>query len=124
MIFSEKNVEYAHCISFLLYSFVLFQRGNIRVLKRLLSLSPIAFQMLIPRRPCKTANLLKASGVEIFVVAVGNYNTEIVEIASPDRKDHVFRFTNTSGFLDVTKLAFKSVALKKYAVQAHHKRLC
>ena len=94
------------------------------MLKRLLSLSRIAFQMLVHRRPYKTANLLKASGAEIFVASVGNYNTEIVEIVSPDRKDDVFRFTNTSGFLDVTKLAFKSVALMKYAVQAHLKRLC
>ena len=47
--------------------------------------------------------------LEIFVVAVGDYKTgisEIVGIASLDRKYHVFRFTVTSGFFDVTKLAF------------------
>ena len=54
--------------------------------------------MLIPRR-----------SLEIFVVAVGDFKTgisEIVGIASLDRKYHVFRFTDTSGFFDVTKLAF------------------
>ena len=98
MIFSEKNVE-VHSLHILLTVFICpFSKGNIRVLKRLLSLSPIAFQMLIPRRP-----------LEIFVVAVGDYktgNSGIVEIASLDRKYHVFRFTDTSCFFDVTKLAF------------------
>ncbi|XP_022804878.1 collagen alpha-1(XIV) chain-like [Stylophora pistillata] len=73
------------------------------------------------------ANLLRASGVDIFVVAVGNYNSgisEIVEVASPDRKDHIFRVTDMSGFLDVTKLAFKLVAPKKYETQLNHKPLC
>ena len=77
--------------------------------------------------PSKTANLLKASGVEIFVVSVGDYQTgisEIVEVASPDRKDHVFRVSNMNGFLDVTKLAFKLVAPKKYVALTPHKQLC
>ena len=61
--------------------------------------------MLIPRRP-----------LEIFVVAVGDYktgNSGIVEIASLDRKYHVFRFTDTSCFFDVTKLAFLSQLLPR-----------
>ena len=74
-----------------------------------------------PTKTIPNAELLKASGVEIFVIAVGNYKTgisEIVKIASPDPKDHVFRVTNMNGLLHVTELAFKSVAPKKYAVQA------
>ncbi|XP_066018079.1 collagen alpha-1(XIV) chain-like [Pocillopora verrucosa] len=80
-----------------------------------------------PSKTIPNANLLRASGVEIFVVAVGDYRTgisEIVEVASPDRKDHVFRVSNMNGFLDVTKLAFKLVAPKKYAASTPHKQLC
>ena len=65
--------------------------------------------------------------MEIFVIAVGNYKTgvsEIVKIASPDPKDHIFRVTNMNGFLHVTKLALMSVAPKKNAVQAHYNWLC
>ena len=80
-----------------------------------------------PSKTIPNANLLKASGVEIFVVAVGDYRTgisEIVEVASPDRKDHVFRVSDMNGFLDVTKLAFKLVAPKKYVALTPHKQLC
>ena len=80
-----------------------------------------------PSKTIPNANLLKASGVEIFVVSVGDYQTgisEIVEVASPDRKDHVFRVSDMNGFLDVTKLAFKLVAPKKYAPSTPHKQLC
>ena len=80
-----------------------------------------------PTKTVPNANVLKASGVEIFVVAVGNYNTgisEIVEVASPDRKDHVFRVADMSGFLDITQLAFKLVAPKQYDVKTKYKPLC
>ena len=80
-----------------------------------------------PSKTIPNANLLKASGVEIFVVAVGDYRTgisEIVEVASQDRKDHVFRVSDMNGFLDVTKLAFKLVAPKKYVALTPHKQLC
>ena len=56
-----------------------------------------------------------------------NYNTGIrgmLKIASPDCRYHVFRVAYKSGFVDFTQLAFKSIAPKKYTVQAHHKRLC
>ena len=65
--------------------------------------------------------------MEIFVVAVGDYNTgvgEIEKIASPDRNYHVFRVSDMNGFVDVTKLAFKLVAPKKYAALTPHKQLC
>jgi diacylglycerol kinase family enzyme len=59
--------------------------------------------------------------VEIFVVAVGNYISgidEIVKVASPDRKQHVFRVVDMQGFLKVTKLAFDLVAPGRYEVVA------
>ena len=52
-----------------------------------------------------------------------NYNTGIsgmLKIASPDCRYHVFRVAYKSGFVDFTQLAFKSIAPKKYTVQAHH----
>lgn len=74
------------------------------------------------------ANLLKSSGVEIFVVAVGDHISgidEIVKVASPDRKQHVFRVVDMQGFLDVTKLAYKLVAPGRYQVVAgQYQPLC
>ena len=58
-----------------------------------------------PSKTILNANLLRARGVEIFVFAVGNYTAginEIVEIASPDPKDHVFRIADVSGFPGVS----------------------
>ena len=81
-----------------------------------------------PDKTIPNANLLKSTGVEIFVVAVGNYISgidEIVKVASPDRKGHVFRVANMTGFLDVTKLAFDLVAPGRYQVVAgQYQPLC
>ena len=81
-----------------------------------------------PDKTIPNANLLKNTGVEIFVVAVGNFNTgidEIVKVASPDRKKHVFRVADVSGFLDVIKLAYDLVAPGRYQVVAgQYQPLC
>lgn len=81
-----------------------------------------------PDKTIPNANLLKSSGVEIFVVAVGDYISgidEIVKVASPDRKEHVFRVADMSGFLDVTKLAYDLVAPGRYQVVAgQYQLLC
>ena len=53
------------------------------------------------------------------MVAVGNYISgidELVKVASPDRKQHVFRVVDMNGFLDVTKLAYELVAPGRYQV--------
>ena len=74
------------------------------------------------------ANKLRSSGVEIFVVAVGNYISginEIVKVASPDRKNHVFRVNDMSGFLNVTELAYDLFAIGRYQVVAgQYQPLC
>lgn len=81
-----------------------------------------------PDKTIPNANKLRSSGVEIFVVAVGNYISginEIVKVASPDRKNHVFRVADMSGFLDVTKLAYDLVAPGRYKVVAgQYQPLC
>ena len=80
------------------------------------------------RKTIPNANLLKNTGVEIFVVAVGSYISgidELVKVASKDPKEHVFRVADMSGFLDVTELAFKLVAPDKYQVIAgQYQPLC
>ena len=81
-----------------------------------------------PDKTIPNANLLKNTGVEIFVIAVGNYIAgidEIVKVASPDRKQHVFRVADMSGFLDVIKLAYDLVAPGRYQVVAgQYQPLC
>ena len=98
MIFSEKNVE-VHSLHILLTVFICpFSKGKHPGVKKIAFLITDGLLNVFPRRP-----------LEIFVVAVGDYktgNSGIVEIASLDRKYHVFRFTDTSCFFDVTKLAF------------------
>ncbi|XP_078357064.1 matrilin-3-like [Oculina patagonica] len=67
------------------------------------------------------ANSLKNTGVEIFVVAVGDYISgidELVKVASKDPKDHVFRVESMSTFLEITKLAIDLVAPGKYQIIA------
>ena len=129
MIFKEKKkdkTKYVHCKS----SFCIhlsFSKGKRPGARKIAFLITDGQSNVDPSKTIPNAELLKASGVEIFVIAVGNYKTgisEIVKIASPDPKDHVFRVTNMNGLLHVTELAFKSVAPKKCAIQAHHNWLC
>ena len=119
-------MRYAYYKTHLLYSLIFFKGKRPGVVK-IAFLITDGHSNVDSSKTIPNANLLRASGVEIFVVAVGNYNSgisEIVEVASPVRKDHVFRVTDMSGFLDVTKLAFKLVAAKKYETQLNHKPLC
>ncbi len=85
--------------------------------------SNIESSMTIPN-----ANLLKNAGVEIFVVAVGNYISgieELVKVASPDPKEHVFRVANMSSFLNVTELAFDLVVPRlSQFIASHYQPLC
>ena len=63
------------------------------------------------------ANALKASGVRIFVIAVGNAIDgidEIVKVASHPPQDNLLRVANMGGFLDVVKLAVRRVYPGKY----------
>ena len=129
MIFCEKkSLKYVHCKTHLLYSLVLFQTSGKRPgVVRIAFLITNGRSNVDPWKTIPNANLLRVSGVEIFVVAVGDYNTgvgEIEKIASPDRNYHVFRVSDMNGFVDVTKLAFKLVAPKKYAALTPHKQLC
>ena len=104
-----------------------FFKGKRPGVKKIAFLITDGHSNIDPLKTIPNANLLRASGVEIFVVAVGNYIggiEEMVEIASPDPKDHVFRVTNTKGFLDVVKLALKLVAPGKYAALTRPERLC
>ena len=54
------------------------------------------------------ANLLKAAGVEVFVLAVGNYNPagiqEMIGICSVPYEDHLFRVDDFKSLLDVVNL--------------------
>ena len=64
------------------------------------------------------ANALKTSGVNIYVVAVGNYINgidEMVKVASypPDR--FLFRVKDLQGFWNIIKLIVKEVAPDKWA---------
>ena len=127
MIFSEKKtwntftVKPTYCIH------LSFFKGKRPGVKKIAFLITDGQSNVDPWKTIPNANLLRACGVEIFVVAVGDYKSgisEIVEIASPDRKYHVFRVADMNGFLDVTNLAFKLVAPKKYAALTPHKKLC
>ena len=63
------------------------------------------------------ADALKASGVRIFVVAVGNTINgidEIVKVASYPPNDYLLRVKNVDGLWDVMKLAVKQVYPGKY----------
>ena len=63
------------------------------------------------------ANALKASGVRIFVVAVGNAIDgidEIVKVASNPPEDYLLRVINMSGLWDLIKLTVKQVYPGKY----------
>ena len=58
------------------------------------------------------ANLLKAAGVEVFVLAVGKYSTsgiqEMRDICSVPYQDHLFRVGDFKSFVDVVNLIPKS----------------
>ena len=105
-----------------------FSKGKRPGVKKIAFLITDGQSNVDPSKTIPNANLLKASGVEIFVVAVGDYQTgissETVEIASPDRKDHVFPVSDMNGFLDATRSAFELVAPNKYAALTPHKQLC
>lgn len=66
------------------------------------------------------ANLLKNSGVEIFVIAIGDNISvnEINMVASPNSNDHVFRFDDMSEFLDSTARVLDHFAPGKYQGQS------
>ena len=67
------------------------------------------------------ANALKSIGVEIFVVAVGQYIygiDELVNVASNPPEHHVFRTRSLNKFYDVVKLVLKKVAPAKYQIVA------
>lgn len=58
------------------------------------------------------ANLLKAAGVEVFVLAVGSYSPagiqEMRDICSVPYQDHLFRISDFKSFVDVVNLIPKS----------------
>lgn len=121
----KKITKYVHCKSSYYIHLPFSKRKRPGVVKIALLITN-GLSNVDPSKTIPNAKL-KASGVEIFVIAVRNYNTGIsgiVKIASPDCRYHVFRVAYKSGFVDFTQLAFKSIAPKKYTVQAHHKRLC
>ena len=63
------------------------------------------------------ANALKASGVRIFVIAVGNAIDgidEIVKVASHPPKDYLLRVANMDGLLDLIILTVRQVYPGKY----------
>ena len=65
------------------------------------------------------ADALKATGVEIFVVAVGRYIPgidEMVKVASFPPDKHVFRVNSNSALWEAVKLAIKEVNPGKYSV--------
>ena len=81
--------------------------------------STIQKQLTIPK-----ANNLKNMGVEIYVVAVGSYNTgigEMVKVAGSSNPhmrpgDYLFRVHNYKGLSEVTKLVVQKMATTgKYA---------
>ena len=70
--------------------------------------------MTIPK-----ANALKTSGVEIYVVAVGNYLDgidEIVKVASYPPQNYLFRVKDEEGFWNVIQLIVKQVSPDKYDI--------
>lgn len=58
------------------------------------------------------ADLLKAAGVEVFVLAVGKYTSAAIQemrgICSSPYQDHLFRVDDFKSFVDVVKLIPKS----------------
>lgn len=63
------------------------------------------------------ANALKASGVRIFVVAVGDAIEgidEIVKVASNPPEDNLLRVANMNGFWDLIKLTVEQLHPGKY----------
>ena len=65
------------------------------------------------------ANALKTSGVDIYVVAVGNYIhgiNEMVKVASYPPKKFLFRVKDMQGFWNIIKLIVKEVAPGKYSI--------
>ena len=58
------------------------------------------------------ADLLKATGVEVFVLAVGKYTSAAIQemrgICSSPYQDHLFRVDDFKSFVDVVKLIPKS----------------
>ena len=70
-----------------------------------------------PQLTIPNASALKASGVKIFVVAVGDPVPgidEIVKVASYPPKDHLLRVKKLSKFWNLIQLAVKLVASGKY----------
>ncbi len=65
------------------------------------------------------ANALKASGVEIYVVAVGTYINgidEIVKVASYPPDNFLFRIKDSGGFWNIIKLIVKKVYPNKWHI--------
>lgn len=65
------------------------------------------------------ASALKSIGVEIFVVAVGNYIAgieEMVRVASYPPKNYLFRVKSLQGFWEIIKLTVKLVSPGNYHV--------
>lgn len=63
------------------------------------------------------AKALKDDGVEIFVVAVGNYISgidEMVRVASYPPNKFLFRVSKLQNFLTIVKLVIKEVSPGKY----------
>ena len=63
------------------------------------------------------ADALKASGVRIFVVAVGNYISgidEIVRVASNPPEENLLRVANVKGLWDLIKLSVRVVYPGRY----------
>ena len=63
--------------------------------------------------PSANANALKASGVEIYVIAFGSYSNgidEIVKVASHPPDQYLFRIRNNQGFWDIIKLIVNQVS--------------
>ena len=70
-------------------------------------------------RTIRAAQALKGSGVDIYVVAVGNHISgidEMVKVASSPPDFHLFRVNNVSDFWQVVKLVVKKVNPGEYRV--------
>ena len=67
----------------------------------------------------RSANALKGSGVEIYVVAVGQSISgidEIVQVASYPPDNFLFRVESLQGFWNIVKLTVKKVYSGKYNI--------
>ena len=65
------------------------------------------------------ANALKTSGVDIYVVAVGNSISgidEMVKVASYPPEKFLFRVSDYQGFWNIVKLIVKNVSPGKYSI--------